>query len=240
MFNEKVSAAAIKHAQDQYPKESCGVVVGDKYIRLRNTAKDPFSSFQISRNKAAEYADKMQAIIHSHPDGNYFPSLADMSGQVASGVPWGIVHVSKGVARTPFYFGDGSPVQPLKGRPFQHGVTDCYSLIRDYFKQERNVTLDEFPRDWEWWLSPGFDLYEQNFKGQNFREINENEVVEGDCFLAQIRSKVINHAGIYVGKGLILHQLGDRSGYSNSFPSCEQPVHMWRRFIRRWVRFETA
>ncbi len=240
MFDIDVAKKAKQHAKRAYPKESCGVVVGGVYKAVRNIASDPLTSFKISRSVVKKYGDDIQAIIHSHPDGNYYPSEADMSGQIASGVPWGIVHVSRGVARDPFYWGDGLPEKPLKGRVFQHGVTDCYSLIRDYFKQRRNIVLDEFPREWEWWLTPGFDLYESNFQEQNFRVVEPSEVKEGDCFLAQIRSKVINHAGVYVGRGLILHQLGDRSGYSESFPSCEQPINIWQKYIRCWVRYEES
>ncbi|VUD48399.1 hypothetical protein TDB9533_01226 [Thalassocella blandensis] len=238
MFKKSVLNVAKKHAESSYPKESCGLVVDDKYVRTKNVAKDPENCFAISRDRLKKFAGKIQAVIHSHPDGNYFPSRADMKGQIASAVPWGIVHVQKGVARDPFFWGDQMPVPDLKGRPFQHGVTDCYSLVRDYYRLEKNILLDEFPRDWEWWLDPQFNLYEQNFKSQKFRIIDDAEVREGDCFLAQIRSKVINHAGVYVGRGLILHQLGHRSGFSTAYPSCEQPVQMWKKFIRYWVRHD--
>ena len=120
----------------------------------------------------------------------------------------------------------GVPVLDLEKRPFQHGITDCYSLIRDYFRTQRDIPLDEFPRDWEWWLEDGVNLYEQNFRSQGFEVIGAEDVQEGDCFLAQIRSPVINHAGVYVGNGLILHQLGMRGGYSTAHPSCKQPVYM--------------
>lgn len=235
VFNSQVDEAAKKHAQEQYPNESCGVVIDDTYIPLENVSKTPWDSFEFKRSEISQLGE-IQAIIHSHPDGNPFPSAADMQGQIASNVPWGIVYCKGGLSHPPFYWGDSLPIQPLKGRVFQHGITDCYSLIRDYFRLHRDIVLDEFPRDWNWWLKPGFDLYAENFKTQKFRIIDSSEVKEGDCFLAQIRSKVINHAGVYVGRGLILHQLGDRSGYSGAFPSCEQPVSMWQKYIRHWVR----
>ncbi|PCK05045.1 MAG: hypothetical protein COA42_18655 [Alteromonadaceae bacterium] len=238
VFNEEVLSQAMQHASDVYPEESCGIVVDKQYIKAKNIATQPEDRFEISRNFLETYKSKIEAVIHSHPDGPYYPSQADMQGQISSQVPWGIIHVDKGLARKPFFWGDSLPIAPLKGRPFQHGISDCYSLIRDYYRINKNVVLDDFPRDWEWWSDKNFDLYNTNFRGQGFEIIDPSDVQEGDAFLAQIRSKVINHAGVYVGKGLILHQLGNRHGYSEANPSCEQPVHMWQRFIRYWVRFK--
>jgi cell wall-associated NlpC family hydrolase len=111
-------------------------------------------------------------------------------------------------------------------------VTDCYSLVRDWFRVERGVTLPEFPRDDDWW-DAGQDLYSANFESAGFRRITvaEEDLQVGDCFLCRFRSPVINHAGIYVGDGLILHHLsGHISGHS--------PLNIWRRTIESWVRYE--
>ncbi len=239
-MNENILSAAKKHAEDQYPKESCGFIVDNHYIKLRNISKTPENSFRISRKKIAEYEGRIQAVIHSHPDGPNYPSRADMQAQVAMDVAWGIVPVYHGQAKAPFFWGGETPVPELLGRPFRHGITDCYSLIRDYFRCEKNITLDEFPREWEWWKAPGFNLYEENFKSQDFRIIDAAEVQVGDCFLAQVHANVINHAGIYVGNGQILHQLGTSNGYSPERPSCRHPLHMWKKFIRHWVQHQSV
>ncbi|WP_086932192.1 NlpC/P60 family protein [Agarilytica rhodophyticola] len=235
-FNSDVAADAMAHARSVYPEESCGIVVDNKYMSLRNVAKDKSNNFHISRDIIAKYKNKIEAVIHSHPDGPYYPSAGDMRSQIAMSVPWGIVYVEKGHAYEPFFWGDTLEVAPLKGRPFQHGIFDCYSLIRDYFRAKKDIVLDEFPRDWEWWLDDSYNLYQKNFESQGFECIDAGEVQEGDCFLAQIRSNTINHAGVYVGNGLVLHQIGNREGFSVNHPSCEQPVYMWERYIRHWVR----
>lgn len=238
MFNEEYLKIAMAHASAQYPKESCGFIVKRGYVALENVAKNPQEQFEIKREDAQKYAGKVLAVIHSHPDGPYYPSAADMRGQISWGVPWGIIHVQKGVPRKPFFWGDDVPVPPLIGRPFQHGVTDCYSYVRDWFRLNKSVLLDEFPRDWDWWFK-NEDLYLNNFKAQGFKIIEPSEVQVGDCFLAQFgRSPVINHAGVYEGGGLIGHQVGDhRTGFSESLLSRRSPVNLWQKYIRYWVRY---
>ena len=47
---------------------------------------------------------------------------------------------------------------PLLERPFIHGSWDCYGLIRDWYLQERGISLPDFPREDNWWTR-GVTLY---------------------------------------------------------------------------------
>lgn len=221
-----------EHALAEYPKESCGVVAGLQYIPCRNVAEDPKQHFAIDPHEVLRVCGgDPTAVIHSHPDGPDHPSKSDMEQQMAMEVPWGIVLTNGKEARDPFWFGDQVPTPPLLMRPFRHGVTDCYSLVRDYFKLERGILLPDFPRDWDWWHNGG-DLYREGFRKVGFEAIPEGATgcKPGDCFMAQIMSKVPNHAGVYVGDGLILHHLQNRV-------SRREPAHNWRKYITLWVRY---
>ncbi|WP_052692146.1 Mov34/MPN/PAD-1 family protein [Teredinibacter purpureus] len=238
-FDSEAIKIAMAHAQASYPNESVGFVTKQGYVPLKNVASNPRASFSVARHQVKKYRGQVLAVIHSHPDGPYYPSASDMRGQLDWGVPWGIIYVEKGSPVEPFFWGDSLPIVPLIGRPFQHGITDCYSYVRDWFRLNRNLLLDEFPRDWDWWQG-GQDLYTQNFKSQGFYEIQSSDVQKGDCFLAQFgRSAVINHAGVYEGGGLIGHQVGDiRGGYSESLLSRRGPLHLWKSKIRMWLRHD--
>lgn len=237
--NQFVADAAKAHAERCYPLESCGIVVGDKYIACDNIAENPENQFKIARKVLSKHKNKVQAVIHSHCDHAYYPSKTDMQGQIDSQVPWGIVFVRKGTARNPFYWGDSLPITELIGRRFQHGITDCYSLVRDYYRLNNIVTLPEVPRDWEWWKHDGFNLYEENFEPFGFKVIDPSQVREGDAFIAQIgRTKVCNHAGVYVGNGLILHQLTGSLAYNETSLSVREPFNRWIKYIRYWVRYQ--
>ncbi|SHO57832.1 C40 family peptidase [Vibrio quintilis] len=237
MLKQDIIEAIQQHALACYPEESCGFIFPDRYAPQRNVSPTPAQHFRISRQAMTEArAEHIVAIAHSHPDGNHFPSLMDMQGQISTGVPWYICNIDQG--RVTDFFGWGKPgMTPLTGRPFRHGVTDCYAIIRDYFFRHRRVTLNDYPRSWEWWKS-GEDLYEKYFRQEGFSVIESSEVEAGDVFLAAIASRQINHGGVYTGNGLILHQLGNQHGYAPDRLSCRTPVTPWLKHIKYWIRYD--
>lgn len=229
--NEHVKAAR-EHAVESYPNEAVGLVTEAGYVRCQNISSEPGFKFEIEASELLRHKT-IHALIHSHPDGEIAPSEADMRSQEAMDVPWGILSATADdCTEEPLWFGDSCPIPPLEGRMFMHGVTDCYSLVRDYYRVEKGITLPDFPRDDDWW-SAGQNLYEDNFERAGFKKLagGEDDIVPGDCFLCKFRSNVVNHAGIYVGNGLILHHVsGHVSGTS--------PLNIWRRSIDYWVRYE--
>ncbi|MCR8922669.1 C40 family peptidase [Dasania sp. GY-MA-18] len=239
MFSAFVIETAKQHAEACYPQESCGLVIGGHYVPQKNLSPTPERAFKIKRSAMA--ASDVQAVIHSHPNGPACPSEADMRGQQSMGVPWGIIVSEGGVALEPFWWGTDE-IPPLLGRPFRHGVTDCYSIIRDYYRLEKSIVLKDYPRQWEWWLDGQADMYAQYFGDENFFVINpdEDELQPGDVFLAQVKSPVINHGGVYMGGGIILHQLGGPQGYDPSRLSCRVPLYPWRKYITLWLRHKHA
>lgn len=220
-----------QHAMEEYPMECCGVITPDGYIKLENIAPEPTEDFEIDTDEIKDL--QVLAVVHSHPDGYACPTASDMRSQISMDVPWCIVTVTKDGPQELFWFGDGVEY-PLVGRGFRHGVTDCYDLIRDWYRIERGVTLPQYPRDWEWWHKDQ-DLYRQFFENAGFIEVDEPQ--EGDVFLAQIRSKVPNHGGVYLGNGLALHHLSARLPCDPSRLSVREPVGRWQPYIRKWLRY---
>jgi cell wall-associated NlpC family hydrolase len=107
---------------------------------------------------------------------------------------------------------------PLIGRSFSHGVLDCYTLVKDYYKRELNIELQNYFHQNDWW-EKGENLYVDNFKDQGFIEINDkNDIQKYDAFLIKLLSSVSNHAAIYIGGDTILHhvygRLSNRQTYS--------------------------
>lgn len=244
MFDPLVIESIQRDAIDRYPHESCGVVIRTDvgtlvYRGVDNDAVDPTKSFHFDERILLGLGDRAVAVVHSHPDGPDYPSQRDMEQQLAINLPFGIVSTDGVGALQPFFWGEGVPTPPLIGRGFRHGVTDCYALIRDHFREELGVTLREYPREWGWWLG-GQSLYATFFEAEGFYRISESEVREHDCFLAQIRSETPNHAGVYVGKNLVLHHLTANAGADSSRVSRRDPVNNWRKFICGfWVRHES-
>lgn len=223
MIKDPILAAIRAHAQAEFPREACGVVIVRKgrqrYIACRNIAggNDHFA-IHPEDYAAAEEQGEVIRIVHSHPNSAPLPSEADLVGCEASGLPWLIVNCPNGQVHE---FAPSGYQAPLIGRSFHHGVLDCYSLIRDYYQRELSITLPDFERADDWWLSGG-NLYEDGFESAGFNVVDT--VQQHDVLLMQIAAPVANHAAVYIGDGLILQhcmgRLSSRDVYGGYWQKC--------------------
>lgn len=239
MFDE-FSDQIQREAAASYPEEAAWVITRAGCRQVANIADDPKKHFRISDGDMLEaYLDDLLAIVHSHPNGPDCPSEADMRGQVASARPWGII-CTDGEGCLPItWWGDQVTREPLVGRGFRHGVTDCYSLIRDYYHLEHGIDLPEFPRNWNWWHD-GQDLYTEGFPKAGFRRFDPDVETPqaGDMWFSQLRSSVPNHGGIYLGDETILHHATSKKAVDPSRLSRREPIHRWLPHITHWLRHE--
>lgn len=201
------------HAQQCYPREACGVLVSidgrTKYWPCRNLAEpDATDHFVLSPEDyaAADAAGEIVGIVHSHPDAAAEPSEADRVACEASGLPWYIVSVPGGqwAALHPSGY-----QAPLIGRTWAHGVLDCYSLIRDWYRIEAGILLPDYDRQDNWWHS-GKNLYLDFYRDAGFSQVADENPQAGDVLLMQILANVPNHGAIYLGDDVILHHLANR------------------------------
>lgn len=245
---QQATIAAINiHAESEYPRECCGLVIvmkgREKYIPCRNAAAGTEHFILPAEDYAeAELLGDITAVVHSHPDVPAAPSQADRVACEASGLVWHIVRVDQ-VDEIPAA-GEMATLEPvgyvapLVGRTFSHGVLDCYQLVVDWYKQERNISLRQFQRADDWWNDGHSDLYTNGFPQAGFVAVEDGVQPEvGDVILMQIRSNngVPNHAGIYIGDGLILHHLYGRLSSRDIYGGYFQEV---TRKIIRYVERE--
>ena len=233
MFHPDAIREIKEHAERVYPEESCGIVSGGKYFECCNVHEDPLSHFEIHDEEYAIYEERdagVDAIVHSHPDGFDCPTKDDMTAQIASAVSWGITRVVKGKAQNPFFWGDSLPIAPLIGRTFRMGVHDCYALVRDWFRIEKGIVLDAFPRDPIWW-EKGQNILADNFDRIGFEEIPPMSPQPGDCMMGKIKGPVENHCAVYLGDGLMLHHLAGRL-------SRREPIGPWMKYATRFFRLK--
>jgi cell wall-associated NlpC family hydrolase len=228
-----------QHAIEQYPKESCGLLLKDgTYVPLDNEHPEPEKAFKIDGAKIFGRGDDIQAIIHSHPDGNRYPSYMDMVSQSQLNIPFGIVWTNGKIAEEPFFWGNGIERPSLKERPFRHGVTDCYSIIKDWY-ESKDILIPDFPRKWDWWKKSE-NLYEENFIKAGFKRA-EGDPKIGDVIFFAISSKVINHAAIYIGGSQLIHHLNyDRKGYSPASLSRQDSYYRWDQYATYKVRHDKS
>lgn len=231
-FGPDVEAAAQAHAMRDYPRESCGLVIAGRYEPQANIADRPADCFEISQSA---FRTDIQAIVHSHcaPRHGREPSADDMRFQIEMQKPFGIVHTDGTHAARILWWGDFRLEEPLEGREFIHGVTDCYALVRAWFWQERKVKLHDFPRDAGWWSSGAADLYAAGIAAAGFVDISAANARPGDCmvFKSSARDTPPHHAGVLIDEQRLLHhRLGDVSKVSLINPLLP--------FIHGWYRYE--
>lgn len=221
-------ASAELHARSVYPRESCGLLVDGRYLPCRNLSDGGDHFVMDPRDYArAEAIGVIEAVVHSHPDAPAHPSAADRVACEQTGVPWHIIGLPSGV------WSGCSPcgyAAPLIGRPFYHGVLDCYSLIRDWYARERGITLRDFERPDGWW-DHGANLYVDHFRDAGFVRVAADEIEPGGVILMQIHSPVPNHGAVYLGDGVILHHLCRR------LSSREVYGGYWRKHSTHWLRY---
>ncbi|TEA79842.1 C40 family peptidase [Allopusillimonas ginsengisoli] len=205
------------HALADYPRECCGLITaqGDKqvYVPCRNIATDD-QDFALAADDYAKAEDRGQvlSIIHSHIDRDPLPTDADLVSCEATGLPWHVVAVGQDAGEpAPRILGwhsfEPSGYQaPLVGRPFHHGTLDCYGLIRDFYKIELGIEIQNFERPDAWWEDPsGGELYLDNFERAGFARVDDAPRY-GDVILMQYRSDRTNHGGVFLGDAALKSQ----------------------------------
>lgn len=205
---------ALDHAKQEQPRESCGLLVISKgkeyYVPCKNLALHLDAQFMIDPNDWMKAEDKYGAIVgivHSHPFSSPQPSPADLACCEKYNIKWHIVSPSN---NSWYSFEPSGYKPPLIGRQWVWGVQDCWTLVRDFYKQ-KGIYIKDFERPkypQEFQDNPIFD---SSWKQCGFRELNDNEDLQpNDALLLRIRSTGLNHVAVYVGEQKLLHHLSFR------------------------------
>lgn len=182
------------YAQEKAPEEACGIIADGRFFPLNNAHPRPTESFAI---EAKEYAAieplGIEAIFHSHLGFENYFSMHDIKSCKESNLPW----VMYCVGTNSWHEMDPTGNAPYLERPWIYGIYDCYGLVRDYFKNEFSIELDDYERGAEFeWKSPEWRMFEKNFTKQGFEEIEDNNLKQGDVLLMQLQADFPNHVGI--------------------------------------------
>jgi cell wall-associated NlpC family hydrolase len=150
-------------------------------------------------------------------------SEADKISCEESKLPWYIVNPK---IETWGYYEPCGYKAPLLGRPWVWGVTDCLSLVEDWYLEEKQISFKKATRP----LTP--EIFAENPQSKEdgdfdnylttagFRLLAPNEKLQnGDVLAMSILGKGLNHVGIFID-GDVLHHLGDRL-------SCKEPYNPW-------------
>lgn len=214
---------ALEHAKQEDPKESCGLLLNirgkEQYFPCRNLSMTAHQCFIIDPEDyvRADNTGDITAIVHSHPVTPAVASEADKISCEESNLPWHIVNPK---TETWGYYEPCGYKPDLIGQPWVWGVSDCWSLVRRYYKEKLNIEL----RDWERPTTPeefiNDPMFERCAEDTGFRELKNDEKLEnGDLLFMSILANGLNHVAIFLD-GDVLHHLTDRL-------SCKEPYNQW-------------
>ncbi|MNQ69551.1 hypothetical protein D3C85_841590 [compost metagenome] len=229
---EQIRAQAL----ETYPEEAAWLITTSGCRRVINIAEDPENFFDVSvRDVQRAMAEGLLAVVHSHTNGKHYPSQADMQQQIATAVPWGIVLCDGVVSSRVRWWGGrtADQLEPLDGRTFCHGTSDCYAAVRDHYLISLGIALPEFPREWMWWKGSD-DLLRQGFGEAGFSVVTTPR--PHDVWLASFHSDKINHCGVLLENGLTYHQPGGGEPIDASKKASRQPMFRYLSHVALWVR----
>jgi len=215
--------AALVHAKDQDPDECCGLLLNirgkERYHPCRNLSAQSDEYFILDPEDYIKGSNlgEITAIIHSHPDTPPVASQADKMSCEQTKLPWYIVNPK---TETWGYYEPCGYEAPLIGRPWVWAVTDCWSLVVDWYKKEKGIELLDYERPTRIEDFTDDPVFERYLPSRGFRLLRSEEpLINGDVLAMSILGKGLNHVAIFID-GDVLHHSADRL-------SCREPYNPW-------------
>jgi proteasome lid subunit RPN8/RPN11 len=214
-----------EHFKNEYPREGCGIigiVKGKKeWFPCRNIAsnEDDFIMSSDDYFDVVKRADIL-AIVHSHPDTENTASPYDIKNCNALGIPYWI-----------FSYPDmelnilqpRKHINPLIGREYEFGVTDCFEAMRDYLKQQNIEIPPRAPFEDNWWDNE-LDYFSEDII-KNWGGIKVDTPQKNDVLIFKVKADVPDHCGVYLGNDIFFHHAENRL-------SCRENLYpFWAKYI---------
>lgn len=240
-LSNKQLAEIQRITQEVYPNEAVMGITARGVKQLENIHPDPLNHFQVSATEF--YKHNFIALVHSHT--NYpgkqteinltytdirTPSKLDLITQQQLNIPSGIIGYDGENFTDVLFFPDLE--SDIMGQPFIYGVYDCFRVVRAWYWQNRQIKLDDWPRDFE--AAEIGDLIQGKYREQGFEVLPSYQTPQaGDVAIFRIASEHENHVGIVTEPGRVLHHL------SNRMPVVDN-ISKWAGRITRYMRYQNA
>ena len=229
---------AIKHAEECMPQESCGLLAiiegKETYWPCKNLAYSGFDYFIIDPDDWVECEDtgEIISIVHSHVYDPPQPSDKDKASCEYLDLPFYIYSIT--MKKWCFFEPSGWKAPSLIGRSFVWGVYDCWSLITDWFLENKNIKIDYTKRPTTLKQFIKNPLFEKTLPKLGFtKQLSNDNLLVGDVLLFQSITGNLDHVAVYIGNNMILNHNIRRL-------SCREPFNLnFQQALRGVYRYET-
>ena len=225
-----------EYAKKQAPNEACGLLAVIKgketFWPCKNLAEGKFEFFMLDPDDWAECEDTGEVIgvVHSHPIGAATPSDTDKAACEHLGFPYYIYSIEHDHWEVLEPTGWKAP--SLIGRKFIWGKYDCWSIVTDWFEENKNIKIKYWPRPKtlnHFVKKPYFEkvLTESNFVKQQ----TNNNFEEGDVLLFVGAKQTLSHVAVYIGDMMILN-------HNFKCLSCREPLdYQYQQTLKEVYRY---
>jgi proteasome lid subunit RPN8/RPN11 len=203
------------HAEESAPVECCGIIATSgkrqRVVRSENMMDEENRRhfFRVDEKLIREVEDSGETIAayyHSHYGRTAEPSIGDIAGCESCETPFLIYALPNDEWR--WLEPTGYEV-PLLGRPFIPGILDCFTIVRDYYRQKLGIRFPNYYRTDDWHKITDrnheyFNHYEKCAAKAGFFKTTTALRLH-DCILTRLNSEVSNHCLIWLGDGKVLH-----------------------------------
>lgn len=207
----QIKSTIKKYALKEKPDEVCGLIISSgNFVSIypcKNISSNKKVRFELSPLDYVRALDdggnKVLGIFHSQENKNL--SVLDVLNSMGHKI-YSVVYSWK---YDEFYEITNQHVKYKQyiGKEFEIGKNDCFSIIRDFYKKEYNININDYFRD-DKWYKKNPNIIKENFEKEGGIEVKFEDIKEGDVIIFSF-----GHFAIYLGENLILHAPRDK--YSN-------------------------
>ena len=216
MLSDNIKTKIKEHALLESPNEVCGLISFNstkfepEVYKCKNKHLNKQIRFTIDPSDYLKVSltGKILGYYHSHYKSNNFSDFDKLNAFQHKLLAYLYV-----VNEDKFYEYKPENIKfPYYGRSFEYVKSDCFTLIRDYYKNELNIELTNFHRNIDWRKNNPSLIFE-NIEKENFILICEGKNPSLDLLqkndiilLKDLKDKFPSHLGIYLENQLFLHQ----------------------------------
>ena len=119
---------------------------------------------------------------------------------------------------------------PLIGREYEFGVTDCFEAMRDWLAQEGISIPPREPFE-DYFYEKGLDYFSEEYiKNWNHKKVDTPQ--KNDVLIFQVSADIPDHCGVYLGNDIMFHHAANRL-------SCRESMYpFWIKYLVGIYRHE--